>query len=135
MLFLVSFICFMKFFIAEDPAKLMVILKDAAKVVHFLVEGIYLLGPNHVNGKPHWIQEGDLTAIWYYQAHWMIGPTKDLGKPIGAIYSPDDLGGPHRATSWNYAKDDKWIEANDLINVTPGIFDNVLYVSLFHIPT
>ena len=94
-------------------------MKDAAKDAQGSRKGIYILGPNKVNGKHHWIQEGGSNALWYVPSGlWMIGPKVNLGEDMGGIYSSDGSAGPLEANTWEYVSDDKWIDGSDMITIS-----------------
>ena len=100
-----------------NPLKLVVTAKGEAKNTQFSRAGIYLLGPNPVNGKPHWLQNSSSSnAIWYDDKNgdWNIGPIKNLGTDKAKIYSPDDVAGPQVATTWKY-RNKKWITSDDIL--------------------
>ena len=99
------------------PSKLTVQLKGAAKDIHSNTGGIYILEYNQFNGKPYWIHEKRLNAIWYDKVHgdWSIGDIKNLGSATVKMYSPDDSVFPQEATTWKYADDGEFIETTDLI--------------------
>ena len=89
-------------------------------------EGIYILQPDDVNGKEHWLQQdsldGRLNAIWFDKEFpgWNIGLIKNLGSSNSALYS-DNSTGPLEATTWKYLSGPTWVEATDLIIVSAGI--------------
>ena len=70
--------------------------------------GIYVLGPDLVNGKSHWLQDPGSNAIWYDKRfeNWKIG--SNLGSSSASIISYDDVAGPQVATTWKYYNK-KWI--------------------------
>ena len=109
----------------------MITLKGAAKDAYSGMEGTYFhsFGPNHVNGKPHWLQVGGSKALWYSKENcdWNIGEIEDLGSEKAGIYSTSDdsVGpGPHEVTIWLYYDHEcgRWIETTDLICVAPGMY-------------
>ena len=120
----------MNSFIAEVPRTITISLKGGAKDAQESCAGTYILGPNQVRGKPHWLQEGGSNALWYKEWHgtkWNVGPEEVNGN-IGVLYSPDDSVSPTKATNWEYwSSGKKFIAANELIAVIPGTFDNVSY--------
>ena len=106
--------------------KLIVTAKGEAKDTQSSRAGIYVLGPNPVNGKPHWLQNSSSHAIWYDNENgdWNIGPPKNLGSDEAEIYSPDDVAGPQVATTWKYYNK-KWITSDDILVdtfVEPGTY-------------
>ena len=88
-------------------------LKGKAKDAHSSRTGIYILGPNLVNGKSHWLQNPGTNAIWYFKDHWNIGDHRNLGSDKTWIFSPEDVAGPQEATTWKYYND-KWITSKDI---------------------
>ena len=63
-----------------NPLNLVVKLKGGAKDAQSSRAGIYILGPNMVHEKPHWLQDPGTNAIWYYKERnsWVIGPKEEL---------------------------------------------------------
>ena len=93
--------------------------------------GIYVLGPNPVNSKPHWLQNTGTHAIWYNEEKeiWAIGLQKSLGSNKAWIYSSDDVASPQEATTWIYY-DKKWITSDDVLVdtfVEPGLYIQIIY--------
>ena len=99
-----------------------VVLKDAAKdaLGSRSGEGIYIRGPNEVNGKYYWIQEGGSNALWYgaLKDYLLIGNKEQLGKYAGFIYSSDGSVGPLEAKTWKYFSGDKWIDGSNMITLS-----------------
>ena len=100
-------------------------MKDAANDAQWSRKGIYILGPNKVNGKHYWIQEGGWlwggsNALWYVPSGlWMIGPKDNLGEEMAGIYSSDGSAGPLEAKTWFYVSADyKWIYGSDMITLS-----------------
>ena len=95
-------------------------LKGKAKDAQGSRAGLYILGPNEVNGKSHWLQDSGINAIWYDKANgdWNIGSQEGIGgsKNIG-LYTTEDVAGPQEAQVWKYAKDGKWITSEEDILV------------------
>ena len=111
--------------------KLIVTAKGEAKDTQSSRAGIYVLGPNPVNGKPHWLQNSSSNAIWYDNENgdWNIGPPKNLGSDEAEIYSPDDVAGPQVAATWKYYNK-KWITSDDILVETfvePGMHIQIIY--------
>ena len=96
-----------------DPLNLVVKLKGGAKDYQSSRAGIYILGPNTVNRKSHWLQDSGKNAIWYYKGHWNIANHRYLGSHQASIYSPEDVAGPQDATTWKYYNR-KWITSKDI---------------------
>ena len=99
------------------PTKIDIKLKGGAKKTHVLIQGVYFLQSNHVNGKRYWLQSEGLHALWYVKGNWMIGNKAKLGKNFGRMHTKDSVG-PLDASSWSYHNGVKWIETNDLIILT-----------------
>lgn len=98
-----------------NPLNLVVKLTGGAKDAHSSKAGYYILGPDIVNGKPHWLQDPGTNAIWYDgKSHWIIALHWNLGTDKAWIVSPDNVAGPQEATKWQYYND-KWIKSNDII--------------------
>ena len=100
--------------------------KGEAKDTQSSRAGIYVLGPNPVNGKPHWLQNSSSNSIWYddKKGNWNIAHQDNLGSGIGGIYSNNDVAGPQVATTWHYY-DNKWITSDDILVdtfVEPGTY-------------
>ena len=101
----------------KNPLKLIVTLKGEAKDAQSSREGIYILGPNLVNGKSHWLQNSGTNAIWYTKdkRHWHIADQVHLGNDRAGIFSSEELAGPQEATTWKYYNGDKWIISDDIL--------------------
>ena len=46
---------------------------------------------------------------------WIIGKSKNLGKDMGSIISPDDVDEPQEATTWKYFDGDNWKKRNVIV--------------------
>ena len=94
---------------------MIVTLKGEAKVVQFNSPGIYVLGPNAVNGKSHWLQDSGTNAIWFDNENdnWNIGPQDNLGTTIAGIVSYENVASPMKATTWHYSNNG-WIKSDDI---------------------
>ena len=105
------------FHVITDPWKLIVTLKGEAKDIQSNRPGIYILGPNVVNGKSHWLQDTGANAIWHDKEveTWKIGYKDDLGSSLAGIQSTDDLGGPQDVKTWKYYTGVKWITSDDIL--------------------
>ena len=95
---------------------MIVTLKGEAKVAQSNKAGIYILGPDLVNGKSHWLQDPGSNSIWYYdkKGTWNIGTQNSLGSEKASIYSNNDVAGPQVAKTWHYI-DDKWITSDGIL--------------------
>ena len=119
-----------------SPAKLIVKLKGDAKTHQGAREGIYNIGPNSVNYKPHWIHENGETAIWWYKdkSSWRIGRCVGLGKDKCGLLSFQETPAivehpqmhpqmhpqilpqmPYNATGWKYFNSNQWIKSDDIM--------------------
>ena len=110
-----------------NPWKLIVTLKGEAKVAQSSMAGIYVLGPDLVNRRLHWLQDPGSNSIWYddKNENWMIGPKKNLRSSIGSIHSKNDVAGPQLATTWKYYDGEGWITSDDILVdtfVEPGTY-------------
>ena len=98
---------------------MIVTLKGEAKDAQSGREGIYILGPNLVNGKSHWLQNSGTNAIWYTKETrgWHITDQVHLGNERAGIFSSEDVAGPQEATTWKYYKSigDKLIISDDIL--------------------
>ena len=94
-------------------------MEGEAKVAQSSRAGIYILQPNYVNGKEHWLQQGGSNALWYDKNYWYIGPKDDLGSSIGGLYGNASVS-PLAATIWKYVKNDTWIEGTEEIVLSAG---------------
>ena len=117
---------------------MIVTLKGEAKDAHSGMAGIYILGPNMVNGKSHWLQNPGTNAIWYTKEkrHWHIADQVHLGNDRAWIFSSEDVAGPQEATTWEYY-DDKWIISDDILVDTyaePGM-SYIIYQVVLEIET
>ena len=106
----------------------MVTLNGKIKDFMDFMEGVYLLQPNQINGKCHWINENGSLAIWYDciedKGNWNIGAIENLGSEIVAMYSCGDSDKPLEAATWMHFDEDenKWCETTDVfILPIPGI--------------
>ena len=102
---------------------LVVKLKGGAKDAQSSRAGTYILGPNMIRGKPHWIQNPGTNAIWYYKGNWNIADHRYLGSNQAFIYSPEDVAGPQEAKAWRYYNR-KWIISKDIF--VEGTKTNIL---------
>ena len=84
-----------------------------AKDAQSSMAGTYILGPDKVNQRSHWLQDPGTNAIWYYKGNWNIADHRYLGSNQAWIYSPEDVAGPQEATTWKYY-DRKWIKSKDI---------------------
>ena len=76
------------------------------------VPGIYVLGPNSINGKSHWLQELGSNAIWYKKGSgWRIGPQDN----IGSILSFDDVATPQQVSTWYYYNGQEYVQSDDIM--------------------
>ena len=98
--------------------------------------GIYVLGPNLVNNKPHWLQDPPGSqAIWYLildnRGFWVIGHKDGVGGFSASIISFDEVAGPQEATNWRYDDGENWITTSDDILVDtfdkPGAYLHNIY--------
>ena len=97
--------------------KLTVELKGEAKDAQSSRAGTYVLGPNTVNGKSHWLQVSGKNAIWYETEfrNWAIGLQDNIGSKKAYIYTPEDVTGPQEAKEWKYYNDAKWFKSDDIL--------------------
>ena len=97
--------------------KLTVELKGEAKDAQSSRAGIYVLGPNTVNGKSHWLQVSGPNACWYEKelGNWAIGLQDNIGSKKAYIYTPEDVNSPQEAKEWNYRGDGKWLKSDDIL--------------------
>ena len=103
---------------------MIVTLKGEAKDTKSSRAGIYVLGPDLVSSKSHWLQDYGTHSIWYNKEVkiWAIGPQINLGSSSASIISYDEVTGPEEATNWQYAHT-KWITSDD-IYVEAGTYSN-----------
>ena len=115
-----------------NPSKLIVTLKGEAKDAQSSSAGMYVLGPNPVNGKPHWLQDPGSNAIWNLKnsKFWLIGLQDDLGGSRSvSIFSTDEVASPQEATNWQYYDGKEWITSDDIFVdtfVKPGAY--IIYI-------
>lgn len=90
------------------------------------IEGIYILGPNLVNGKAYWIQEGGSVALWYTndgEGNWNIGHLENLGSGNVGLFCFDESDVPIEIITWIYRDGNEWEETTDVsIQAAKGIF-------------
>ena len=86
------------------------------------VPGIYVLGPNSINGKSHWLQESGSNAIWHGIIGWGIG-SKDamVSSRWASIISFEYVASPQLATTWKYFDGSKFTQLEDVL-VEPGTY-------------
>ena len=84
-----------------------------AKDAQSSMAGTYILGPDKVNQRSHWLQDPGTNAIWYYKGNWNIADHQYLGSNQAWISSPEDVAGPQEATTWKYYNR-KWIRSKDI---------------------
>ena len=99
-----------------NPWKLIVTLNGGAKVAQSSMAGIYVLGPDLVNGKSHWLQDPGSNSIWYNdkKGTWNIATQNYLGSEKAYIYSDNDVAGPQVAKTWRYLNN-KWITSDNIL--------------------
>ena len=74
--------------------------------------GLYILGPNLINGKSHWLQSSGSNAIWYNKEIeiWAIGSQDYLGSFTADILSTEKVSSPQEATNWEFFDGEKFID-------------------------
>ena len=79
--------------------------------------GIYVLEPNPINDKSHWLQTYGSEAIWYNKEFgiWAIGSQRNLGSLIAQIFSFEDVSSPREATTWFYFDGKQLIASDDIM--------------------
>ena len=88
------------------------------------IEGIYILGPNLVNGKAYWIQEGGSVALWFDldngEGNWNIGNLDNLGygDEVG-LFCFDESDVPIETITWLYNDGNEWVETTD-VSILPA---------------
>ena len=86
------------------------------------VPGIYVLKPNSINGKSHWLQESGSNAIWYGKLGWCIGSQGAMVRNrLPSIATPEDVASPQLATTWFYHDGSKISQLEDVL-VEPGTY-------------
>ena len=89
------------------------------------IPGTYVLGPNLINSKSHWLQDSGSNAIWYSNeggtsGTWIIGSQDAIGQIVGHFFlSFDDVDSPQEATTWQYYNGKTYISSDDIL-VEPG---------------
>ena len=98
--------------------KLIVKLKGQYKDAQSSLAGIYVLEPNPINDKSHWLQNSGSKAIWYNKEFriWAIGSQENLGSYTANFVSFEDVSSPQEATTWQYF-DGKHYVVSDVIMV------------------
>ena len=98
---------------------LTVSIKGEAKDAHGItgLPGIYVLGPNSINGKSHWLQESGSYAIWYSKGiGWGIGSQDELANGyVPSLLSFDDVTSPHEASTWKHYNGKLFIPFDDIL--------------------
>ena len=86
------------------------------------VPGIYVLGPNSINGKSHWLQESGSNAIWYGKYGWSIGSQNAMvSSRLASMISFEYVASPQLATTWEYFDGSKFSQLEHVL-VEPGTF-------------
>ena len=110
-----------RFYLISGPLKLTVELKREAKDAQSTKAGLYILGPNEVNEKSHWLQDSGTNSIWYDKPNgdWNIGPQDSIGNSSVGIfmYTTEDVAGPQEAKVWKYGNNGKWFTSEEDILV------------------
>ena len=77
-------------------------LKGQYKDAQSSLAGIYVLEPNPINDKSHWLQNSGSKAIWYNKEFriWAIGSQENLGSYTANFVSFEDVSSPQEATAW-----------------------------------
>ena len=96
---------------------MIVTLKGQAKDAQYSVAGIYVLGPNPINDKSHWLQNSGSEAIWYIKetGTWTIGSQEYLGSFAPNILSLENVSSPQEAKTWHYFDGKKFIVSDDIM--------------------
>ena len=83
------------------------------------VAGIYVLEPNPINDKSHWLHHSGSWAIWYNKeiGIWAIGYQEELGSYLTPIFSALDVSSPQESTAWAYLDGKEFIVSDDFIMV------------------
>ena len=118
---------------------MIVTLKGEAKVVQFNSPGIYVLGPNAVNGKSHWLQDPGPNAIWFdkEKESWNIGNQDGIGGSVAGIASFDKVASPQEASTWQYSNNGWTISDDILVDtfiVEPGMYIHICMVIFSETP-
>ena len=83
------------------------------------IPGTYVLGPNSINGKSHWLQESDSNAIWYNQGNgwggWFIGSQENIINNIALIISFGGVVSPQEVSTWYYYNGSSYIISDDIL--------------------
>ena len=102
-------------------------MEGAAKTVYSDREGIYILQPDTVNDREHWLQLENLGekqhALWYdpFHQNWKIAPKDFLGSSNSLIVSNvNNSTGPLEAATWNYSSSGIWYETTEKIILSAG---------------
>ena len=100
-----------------NNGNLIVSLNNEAKESQEGWAGNYILAPNMVNEKKHWLKEGGIGSIWYCNTgtgFWVIGPQSHIGGSgcTCGLHAPGDSTGPETATGWKYT-DGSWHEPSN----------------------
>ena len=96
---------------------MIVTLKGQAKDAQYSVAGIYVLGPNPINDKSHWLQNSGSKAIWYNEeiGSWTIGSLQWKAHFMESFFSFEDVGSPLEATTWEYFDGKEFIASDDIM--------------------
>ena len=114
------------YFLITGIDALTVTLKREAKNAKSIsgIPGTYVLGPNLISSKSHWLQDSGSNAIWYNEdgmlGKWIIGSQDAIGQTyVPSILSYDDVDSPQEATTWQYYDGKMFIPSKDIL-VEPG---------------
>ena len=104
----------MYLFTALNQGNLIVTLNNEAKDAQWSRAGNYILAPNMVNEKKHWLQDGSTNAMWYSSCgSWVIGPQSKIGTCTCGLSARSNSTGPETATGWRYADGSSWHEPSN----------------------
>ena len=91
-------------FTALNQGNLIVTLNNEPKEAYESKAGNYILAPNMINEKKHWLQESSTNALWFSSCgSWVIGPQSKIGTCTCGLHAPGDSTGPETATNWKYS--------------------------------
>ena len=115
-----------------NKENLIVTLNNEAKDAQGSRAGLYILAPNMVNEKKHWLQQGGIGAMWYCKNGFLaIGLQSNINEVecVPQLYAPGDSTGPETATGWKYLKDGGWHETSNDNDVLVELSNILLFIN------
>ena len=101
------------------PDKLTIKLSGAPLQKHGGAAGTYMLGPNTINGKRHYLQIDGPHALWYGSGmkNWGVGLKKNLGKSFTVFITGRNTANslPDEVSGWQWEETRGWNVSPDIV--------------------